>query len=499
MPRLSLYKPEKGNDYKFIDRQASEMFQVGGTDVYVHKYMGAALNPNGTADQPTIDSYSPTAIQDLLFLENRDRKYDQEIYRIRGIYNVQNIDFNLSQFGLFIDNDTIYMTVHINDFIKYVGRKPLSGDVLELPHLRDNFALNDFDMGLPRYYVIEDVGRASEGFSVTWYPHLYRLKLKKITDAQQFADILNKPALDANGDPLKDGTTLKDLLSTYNQELAINDQLIKQAEEDAPKSGYETRQFYTLAVDPSSGKSILETADEIDVLASNVSNINSSAINAIPQRSGYTGYLVGDGAAPNGYEPSNGDLSPFGFGMQFPDNAVDGDFFLRTDFFPNRLFRFTKTSWVALEDNVRMTMTNEDPTKPISSLNPSRQTLKTGFINNSNYTYNNAVASDYKTYSQVDIDQGVTTVNTIINFTDFSTAKYIVFKQSINVLDFVVSEHPADGTYLGLFTNTNNKITVTLPDNMRIPYPGQWSITLYNHREAERQSLSKALKPKADL
>jgi hypothetical protein len=107
MPRLSLYKPEKGNDYKFIDRQASEMFQVGGTDVYIHKYMGPELNANGTQDQPTIDSYNVSTIQDLLFLENRDRKYDSEIYKIRGLYNVQNIDFNLSQFGLFIDNDTL--------------------------------------------------------------------------------------------------------------------------------------------------------------------------------------------------------------------------------------------------------------------------------------------------------------------------------------------------------------------------------------------------------
>ena len=40
MPRLSLYRPEKGNDYKFIDKTAWEMFQVGGTDVLVHKYIG---------------------------------------------------------------------------------------------------------------------------------------------------------------------------------------------------------------------------------------------------------------------------------------------------------------------------------------------------------------------------------------------------------------------------------------------------------------------------
>ena len=40
MPRISLFRPEKGQDYKFIDRQISEMFTVGGTDVYLHKYIG---------------------------------------------------------------------------------------------------------------------------------------------------------------------------------------------------------------------------------------------------------------------------------------------------------------------------------------------------------------------------------------------------------------------------------------------------------------------------
>ncbi len=374
MPRLSLYRPEKGADYRFIDRQISEMFQVGGTDVYLHKYLGPKTDADlgrdpsqATQDQPVIDTQSVTNIQDLLFLENRDRKYDPEIYRIRGLYNVQNIDFNLSQFGLFIDNDTLYMTVHINDFIKYIGRKPISGDVLELPHLRDDFALGDFDVALPRYYVIEDVGRASEGFSATWYPHLYRLKLKKITDNQQFADIMSLPATDSNGDPDPSGMTLKDLLSTYNKELDINDQVIAQAEEDAPLSGFETRQFYTLAADPTTGQSVLVTADQDTLSASSGSlNVTASSQNAVPVRAGYTGYLLGDGYPPNGYA--------FGFGAQFPDAPATDDFFLRNDFFPNRLFRFNGTAWAKVEDAVRMTMTNND----------SRQTQKTGFINNTN-------------------------------------------------------------------------------------------------------------------
>ena len=108
MPRLSLYKPEKGRDYRFIDRNVSEMFQAGGTDVYLHKYIGTNTDAaNATADQPHYATTKETNIQDLLFLENRDRTYDTQIYRIRGLYNVQNIDFNLSQFGLFIDNDTL--------------------------------------------------------------------------------------------------------------------------------------------------------------------------------------------------------------------------------------------------------------------------------------------------------------------------------------------------------------------------------------------------------
>jgi hypothetical protein len=464
MPRLSLYKPEKGLDYKFIDRQASEMFQVGGTDVYLHKYLGPKLNANGTADQPVIDSYNVANIQDLLFLENRDRKYDEEIYRIRGIYNVQNVDFNLSQFGLFIDNDTLYMTVHINDFIKYIGRKPISGDVIELPHLRDEFALNDYDVSLPRYYVIEDVGRASEGFSATWYPHLYRLKIKKITDAQQFADILKLPASADN----PTGPTIQDILSTRAKELQINDQVLAQANIDAPKSGYETRQFYTLAVD-AKGNPVLETADEDTLDAS--STLRASAVNGVPQRSGYTGYLTGDGLPVNGYD--------FGFGIQFPVSASDNDFFLRTDFLPNRLFRYQDNRWIKVEDNVRMDLSNSD----------TRSTLKTSFINNNNYTYNQVVATDYVKLVK---DQYV--IDTVIPYT---TALYIVLKLETFKLEYKVADHP---TMLGI---SSGKVRITLPivasTQQKIPYAGAWALNMYNLREEERSSLSKALKPKADL
>lgn len=516
MPRLSLFKPEKGLDYIFMDRQISEMFQAGGTDVYLHKYLGPKNPKEGTVDQPIYNEISPTNIQDLLFLENRDRKYDSEIYRIRGIYNVQNIDFNLSQFGLFIDNDTIFMTVHINDFIKFIGRKPISGDVIELPHLRDEFALNNFDISLPRYYVIEDVGRASEGFSSTWYPHLYRLKVKKITGNQQFADILVTPAGEdadrfvgdydptmtyqpgdivryngtlfnvtetttGNSPPnstyydLYSGNTLENILSTRAKELEINAAVILQAEADAPLSGYETRQFYTLAVDPADGKPVLQTTDRADLDVSNMS-YNASETNGRPLKTGYTGWLVGDGFPSNGYE--------FGHGIQFPQDSGENDYFLRTDFLPNRLFRFTGARWVRIEDAVRMNMTNTD----------TRQTQKTSFINNDQYIYNDVVG-----YDKIPLVQGDIQIDTTIEYLE---ALYLVLKYEVQELSFDIGDY-SNIVEPYLDSENNAIVRINLPiingEQISIPFDGLWEVKLCNHRDSQKQSLSKVLKPKADL
>jgi len=359
MPRISLYKPERGNDYYFLDRQIQEMFTVGGTDINIHKYLGPENPDTGTAtaDQPQYDAVKETNIQDLLFLENRDRKYDPDIYTMRGIYNVQDIDFDLSQFGLFLSNDTLFLTIHINSSVKTLGRKIMSGDVIELPHLKDEYAANDYSFALKRFYVVEDVNRAAEGFSQTWYPHLYRLKLKQIYDGQEYAEILDLPAEEGSD------TTLRDILSTYEKEMQINAAVVAQAEADAPKSGYDISHYYTVSTNDD-GSIALTTADETDLDASNITYTTDEIVSR-PEREGYTGYLVGTGdAAPNG--------APFGFGISFPRENVKGDFYLRTDFLPNRMFRYDGQRWVKVNDDIRMTLSNT----------LERQTQKSSFINN---------------------------------------------------------------------------------------------------------------------
>ena len=364
MPRLSLYKPEKGKDYEFLDKTIQEMFTVGGTDVFVHKYLGPR-NPDeteATADQPRYNAVKETNIQDMLFMENRDRKYDPDVYVMRGIYNVQDVDFDMSQFGLFLQNDTLFMTLPINYSVKTLGRKIMSGDVLELPHLKDEHALNDYSVALKRFYVVEDVNRASEGFSQTWYPHLYRIKMKQIVDSQEFKEILDLPTEEGSSQ------TLRDVLSTYEREMQVNDAVVGQAEADAPKSGYDTSHLYTLQVDANNNPELV-TTDEATIDASVASgNLDASRVNQTPERSGYQGYLIGDGLAPN--------CEVFGHGISFPTASIEGDYFLRTDFMPNRLFRFDSRRWVKVEDAVRHNLTNS----------PTKNTQKGSFINNTKTT-----------------------------------------------------------------------------------------------------------------
>ena len=224
MPRLSLWKPERNKDFTFFDNRIREMFTIGGTGINIHKYLGpdttnipgidaeTGLPEQGyDSTQPGYSSQSATNIQDLLFLENRDRKYDSSIYQLRGIYNVSDIDFDLTQFGLFLQNDTLFVSFHIQDMVNALGRKLINGDVFELPHLRDFYPLDSaLPAALRRYYVVQDASNSAEGFSPTWYPHIWRVKCTPLLDSQEYKDIFDDTAKKQDG--TDSDRTLKDLL-----------------------------------------------------------------------------------------------------------------------------------------------------------------------------------------------------------------------------------------------------------------------------------------------
>jgi hypothetical protein len=395
MPRLSLYKPTKGADFRFLDRVINEEFQVGGTDIFVHKYLGPVAPAAGEASPAQPDSSGldipELGIQDLIFMENRDRRYEPDIYVMRGIYQMQDLDFNLSQFGLFLQNDTILVHFHLRNCVDTLGRKIMAGDVLELPHLKDEYALDNSAVALKRFYVIQDVIRPTNGFTQTWYPHLLRAKCVPLVDTQEFKEILE-------GDSgAGDGSTLRDLLSNYQSSIDRNNQVIAQAELDAPQSGYNTQHLYVL---PTRDSGLVDTSDasNIDADASTENAaLDASVVLKSPKKNIYVKYLADDGVPPNG--------APYSFGIAFPARPVEGEFYLRTDYLPNRLYRYDGRYWIKFEENVRMTLNNfgsEDVANAPFVGKEVRKTQKTGFINNTTTaTINGEVVAEKQALSKV--------------------------------------------------------------------------------------------------
>jgi hypothetical protein len=60
-------------------------------------------------------------------------------------------------------------------------------------------------------------------------------------------------------------------------------------------------------------------------------------------------YLGGDSTPPNGLPATQG--------TSFPMFPQVGEYCLRIDYKPNRLFRFNGTRWIKIEDNIRTNLT----------------------------------------------------------------------------------------------------------------------------------------------
>jgi hypothetical protein len=212
-------------------------------------------------------------------------------------------------------------------------------------------------------------------------------------------------------------------------------------------------------------------------------------------KDGYSGYLLGDGIAPNGPIVDTTDITipegqvdaQFGFGIQFPTTASTGDVFLRTDFLPNRMFRYDGRRWIKQEDNVRMTMSN---------LDDNRQTQRTGFVNNTQKSGINQLASDTVYIDllgdpiwesgSITQDLQITTTSVFIVTNVAYNKKYLV-EVWLDEQSKATKITTSDVSGALAFT-----IGHPIQDNSVIRY------NIYDKVVEQRQSLSKALRPQAD-
>jgi hypothetical protein len=175
--------------------------------------------------------------------------------------------------------------------VEKLNRKLMPGDVIELPHLRDDLLLNHERNAINKFYTVEDASRSSEGYSQTWYPHIWRIKVSPLTDRQEFTDILGTA---------DDPNSLKNDISSYATELNISKAVVHAAEIEDPMG--------------------------LPLIA----------------------HLFGSDTESEEYD--HGDA--IAAGDQFPYAPNEGDYFIRNDFLPNRLFAYRGDRWHRLYDNI---------------------------------------------------------------------------------------------------------------------------------------------------
>ncbi len=241
-------KGRNSNDYNFFDRTIAEQYRMGGTDMWLYTYQGPKGN-EGSTDETLPDfsdgSGTLTDIGDIVLGETVNRSYSIQAITLPVVYQVQEATPDLKINGIMYFNfDTMDITMHYNTMMQRVGRKILPGDVIELPNLRD-FDVLDRDVGINKFYVVQDAFRTSEGYSATWQHHIFKIRVKPLTDSPEFSDItdaINEGFPDNPDDPNNGNGSGG--ISTGSKELDWMNRIIQQADSEVPYIHYTNEHIY---------------------------------------------------------------------------------------------------------------------------------------------------------------------------------------------------------------------------------------------------------------
>ena len=332
MPRISLWNPVKGDDYSWTDKAIGENMRIAGDGILVHLYLGPTTDSQGNTNTDL------TTIQDVLFLTNINRKYDPNVFELRGNYQPVDVGYDLSQFGIFLSSDTIRIFFHYKDMQDSLGRRLVAGDVLEFPNMRDT-PVFEGATGINRFYVVQDSLWAANGYGPKWFPHIWLVKAKMITASPEYQTIIDQAAtgqtaggvgesigimppgwtdmINADGNP-GPGTVpaIRNSLDLLCRYLAITDAVVKEAEDNV---------FFDPVFFQSANLYIYVDDKGYPMLGVN--------------------YMSGSYIPPNG-------AKLVGIGIQFPTTMKDGEYYLRTDYYPDRLFQKQGNCFKYIEENL---------------------------------------------------------------------------------------------------------------------------------------------------
>lgn len=300
--RPGMHYGNPGKNSTFLSEQIRKHIEFGGVYVTIYRLKGTfdqerdslgVKKDTAGSKQEATDIGSFLGIQDPILNENRDREYDfDEIPILKGAYTVSQNELEYARFGLALANDVITLEFHAPSMEKECGRRLIPGDVIEMPHLRevgiDGRVAN-------KWYEVASITWSPSGYDPMYNRHVLACILKPLRHQQEFLDLFER----------KDeyGKTLAEQTSVLDYQLGITEANQKKAREHANTTWYDTTIMYFDPDHPSRH----------------------------PHR------WNDDGKPDNGL--------PVRQGTSFPPDAKEGEWFLRVDLAPNRLYRLEGGKW----------------------------------------------------------------------------------------------------------------------------------------------------------
>ena len=352
-----LYQKERSKNYNYIDRVVKSYLEQGGGLFHIYP-MVAVIGADGVRHNIGDNGF---VIGDPVFNENPSRKYSRETFDLWGVTQMKTPQFSFSFSGLsLLDGDEKEISFHYNSMVAQLGRKIMVGDVIEWTWVRDLDVLGK-ETGQNKFYQVTSSERDENGWAANYKYHLWKVKVKPITNSPEFQDLFNngkendfyEDVNSPNG-----GGGLDPNNTTANNELDIMDKILEEAEEMGPSFRLHDEHHVYL--------------DENNQL------------------------YVENRFIPQGIDgiPNQLNAQDIQFGENFPDEANDGDYFLRIDYNPPRLFKRiineetnegrwqvteydNRTKWTGVPNillrhiNNDMTLTNE-----AGEVLPQRQNIK---------------------------------------------------------------------------------------------------------------------------
>jgi len=270
------------------------------------------------------------AIEDYIFLENRDRSYAQSSTMIKCSYDLLDVQSELAKFGINLPQTYIF-TCAFSTMVGALGRPVVVGDIVELP------GEVQYDANLRpvrKWLEVTDAGWSTEGYTPDWKPQLYRFYAQPVNPSAEHQDILGLPGVTNSNQ--SDDSILKDGFLSDDLGVKVSQAVSQASKEASPQLGQDSSGI-------ASGKPLVGKPGEYD-------GNDLYAEDAIPPDNAT--YTIGDT-------------------LPLPSTISDGHYHRQTYALvpqqirpPDRLLQWNATTarWIVRETNIRSEPTSHKRT-----------------------------------------------------------------------------------------------------------------------------------------